>query len=46
MHQRSAMQQLDRGAGGLGRGRMVFAAGGGNAVAQPRPDPRTRGNTA
>ena len=39
MHQRSAMQQFDRGAGGLGRGRMVLAAGRGHAVARAAAGP-------
>lgn len=40
MHQRCAMQQLERCAGGLGRGRVILAAGSGNAMAKPRSDPR------
>jgi len=39
MHQRGAMQQLERGTRCLRRSRMILAAGGGNAVNQPRPYP-------
>ena len=45
MHQRGAMQQFERRAGGFGRGRMILAAGGGDAVTQPRPNPRAARET-
>ena len=40
MHQRRAVQQLDRGGGGIGEGGVVVPAGMRDGEAEPRPDPR------